>query len=147
MQLTRGKIKEYLDSNFKNSTYYKNIAGKNKFEELKTMSVKDLDFIAILSKLLSQIKEEYNLFEPNLNWVASTRQKKLIEITNSINADLSQPNKKNLANNVFLHMYEDFYWEVYDYFDDYNNKNEKVYKEEVDLIIPVIEKFFDIKNK
>jgi len=147
MQLTRGKIKEYLDSNFKNSTYYKNIAGKNKFEELKTMSVKDLDFIAILSKLLSQIKEEYNLFEPNLNWVASTRQKKLIEITNSINADLSQPNKKNLANNVFLHMYEDFYWEVYDYFDDYNNKNEKVYKEEVDLIIPVIEKFFCIKNK
>jgi len=147
MQLTRSKIKEYLDSNFKNSTYYKNIAGKNKFEELKTMSVKDLDFIAILSKLLSQIKEEYNLFEPNLNWVASTRQKKLIEITNSINADLSQPNKKNLANNVFLHMYEDFYWEVYDYFDDYNNKNEKVYKEEVDLIIPVIEKFFCIKNK
>jgi len=147
MQLTRGKIKEYLDSNFKNSTYYKNIAGKNKFEELKTMSVKDLDFIAILSKLLSQIKEEYNLFEPNLNWVASTRQKKLIEIINSINADLSQPDKKNLANNVFLHMYEDFYWEVYDYFDDYNNKNEKVYKEEVDLIIPVIEKFFCIKNK
>ena len=71
----------------------------------------------------------------------------MIEITNSINADLSQPDKKNLANNVFLHMYEDFYWEVYDYFDDYNNKNEKVYKEEVDLIIPVIEKFFDIKNK
>jgi len=147
MQLTRSKIKEYLDSNFKNSTYYKNIAGKNKFEELKTMSVKDLDFIAILSKLLSQIKEECNLFESNLNWVASTRQKKLIEIINSINADLSQPDKKNLANNVFLHMYEDFYWEVYDYFDDYNNKNEKVYKEEVDLIIPVIEKFFDIKNK
>ena len=147
MQLTRSKIKEYLDSNFKNSTYYKNIAGKNKFEELKTMSVKDLDFIAILSKLLSQIKEECNLFESNLNWVASTRQKKLIEIINSINADLSQPNKKNLANNVFLHMYEDFYWEVYDYFDDYNNKNEKVYKEEVDLIIPVIEKFFCIKNK
>jgi len=142
MQLTRSKIKEYLDSNFKNSTYYKNIAGKNKFEELKTMSVKDLDFIAILSKLLSQIKEECNLFESNLNWVASTRQKKLIEIINSINADLSQPDKKNLANNVFLHMYEDFYWEVYDYFDDYNNKNEKVYKEEVDLIIPVIEKFF-----
>lgn len=147
MQLTRSKIKEYLDSNFKNSTYYKNIAGKNKFEELKKMSVKDLDFVAILSKLLSQIKEEYNLFEPNLNWEASTRQKKLIEITNSINADLSQPDKKNLANNVFLHMYEDFYWEVYDYFDDYNNKNEKVYKEEVDLIIPVIEKFFCIKNK
>lgn len=147
MQLTRSKIKEYLDSNFRNSTYYKNIAGKNKLETLKTMSVKDLDFIAILNNLLLQIKEDYKFFESNLNWVSSNRQKKLIEITNSINSDISQPDKKNLPNNLFLHMYEDFYWEVYDYFDDYNNKNEQIYKEEIDLIIPVVENFFCIKNK
>ena len=138
MQLTRSEIKNYLDSAFKNTTYFKKVKGKNELEVLKSMNTSDLDFIDILKQFLSQLKLAYNKFMSNTDWTQSARQKAVLD---SLVYTKNEFFSGNLNNGLKLHLCDDFYWGVYDYFEDYGNKNEVIYKEEVDAVLLTIEEF------
>lgn len=144
MELTRSNIKEYLDNGFKNTNYCKKVRGTIKLEILKTMSLDDLDFIGILRNLYSQIQFEYNSLNTNDNWVPSDRQKTILETLSNISDNILNNDEIELKNKFILHLYDDFYWGIWDYFDDYNNKNEEIVKKEISLILSVLENF--LKN-
>ena len=73
------------------------------------------------------------------SWIPSDRQKFLIENLNHLLDVVVDEN-----NHYYIQDYRDFYWNVWDYFDDYNNKNEDISKEEMDQIILILDKFFDV---
>lgn len=141
MELTRSNIKEYLDNGFKNTNYCKKVRGTIELKTLKTMSFDDLDFIGILRNLYSQIQFEYNSLNTNDNWIPSDRQKAVLENLSNISNDILNNDEIKLKNNFILHLYDDFYWGIWDYFDDYNNKNEEIVKEEINLILPKLKNF------
>lgn len=123
--MERSKIREYLNTEFKSTNYCKKIRNTNKPESLKTLSIADLDFIEILKEFYSQLKLNYNTFKSDENWVPSTRQQYLLDSLSNINKDISHKDKIKLTNNYIMHLYDDFYWQIWDYFDDYNNLNEQ----------------------
>ena len=138
----REKIKKYLNNTFLASSYYKKVNASNKVEVLKTMTFVDLDFIAALKTLFEGIKNNYNIFETKDNWKPSLRQKALINVITNIKEDISHNDNIKENNVLYIELIEDFYWQIYDYFDDYGNK-EQLYKEEVDLLLPTIKDFFN----
>ena len=141
MELTRNNIKEYLDNGFRNTNYCKKVRGTIEVKTLKKMSFDDLDFIGILRNLYSQIQFEYNSLNTNDNWIPSDRQKAVLENLSNISNDILNNEEIKLKNNFILHLYDDFYWGIWDYFDDYNNKNEEIVKEEINLILPILKNF------
>lgn len=138
MEINRSNIKKLLNDGFTNSEYCKRVRHTNEFETLKTMTFADLDFLENLKTLFEQIKKEYNSFCYDKGWVPSKRQEALIEIISRISEEILNNNDKT-NNAIFLHLFDDFYWQIYDYFEDYGNKKETIVKEEIDLIFSVVE--------
>ncbi len=144
MDLTRKNIKQYLDDGFAATEYSKKIKGVSKLIALKDMAIDDLDFINILRNLFENIKNNYSSFMSNAQWKPSDRQNHLLEVIGNICDDILYDDKtKTSKPNLYLSFFEDLYWQVYDYFDDYGNKNDSLYKEEVDLVLKKLEKFFE----
>ncbi len=144
MELTRSNIKEYLDNGFTNTNYCKKVRGTNFLQTCKTISINDLDFIEVLKEFFSLLNFNYNSFKTNASWAPSGRQKSVIETLSIISNDISLNNNGDVKLRRLedlIHLYDDFYWEIWDYFDDYNNKNEEIVKEEINLILPILEKF------
>lgn len=147
MELTRSNIKEYLDNGFRNSNFYNKSKKTNFVETLKiwkTMSINDLDFIEVIKEFFLLLNLNYNSFKTNVSWAPSGRQKAMLETLSIINNDISLHNNGEVKlrhHEDLIHLYDDFYWEIWDYFDDYNNKNEEIVKEEINLILPILEKF------
>ncbi len=142
----REKIKKYLNNTFLASDYYNKVKGQNKVAVLKEMTFAELDFVDALKKLFEGIKSSYNLFESKEGFVLSPRQKNLVEVVANINNDIKSNDKAKTNNVFYIELIEDFYWQVYDYFDDYGNQDETVYKEEIDVILPQLENFLS-ENK
>ena len=144
MELTRSNIKEYLDNGFKNTNYYKQTRETDFLQTWKTMPINDLDFIEVLKDFFSLLNLNYNLFKTNVNWTPSGRQKAVIETLSLISNDIRLHNNGEVKLKHYedlIHLYDDFYWQIWDYFDDYNNKNKEIVKEEINLILPILEKF------
>ena len=137
MKLNRSEIKKFMDEELKKSNYYsKTNELKDEFNIMNSMSLKDLDYLDILKVLLKEIKNNYdNLIEGS--WVASKRQEFLI---NNLNRTLNEIE----SDNCDMQGYRDFYFNVWDYFDDYGNKNEDIAKEEMDPLILILDRFFNI---
>ena len=112
-----------------------------KLETLKTMTFSDLDFLKNLDETFLYIKENYDFFVSNTKWCPSVRQKHVLDVLEKTNNDILNNSDIKTKNNLFLQLYDDFYWGVYDYFDDYGNKNEELSKEEIDLIFSVLKTF------
>ena len=91
-----------------------------------------------------EIKNNYESLN-SINWRPSKRQEYLIENLNYLLSKISDKNSYS-ANRYYIQDYRDFYCEVWDYFDDYHNQNEEIYKEEMDQIIIILDKFFKIFN-
>lgn len=144
MELTRSKIRKYLDDEFGKTSYCKKVNGTMRFDILKTMSVADLDFIEVIDNFYLNLKESYSLFPTLPDWTKSDRQKFLVMNLNDMCDDLVSEDIKKV-NVRYLQTYVDIFWNIYDYFDDYGNKNETIYKEEVEGIFPIFEKFINIK--
>lgn len=144
MELTRSNIKEYLDNGFKNTNYYKQTRETDFLQTWKTMPINDLDFIEVLKDFFSLLNLNYNLFKTNVNWTPSGRQKAVIETLSLISNDIRLHNNGEVKLKHYedlIRLYDDFYWQIWDYFDDYNNKNKEIVKEEINLILPILEKF------
>lgn len=141
MEITRDKVKQMLDEGFRNSSYCKKVRGTNQLEALKTMTFSDLDFLKILDETFLYIKENYDSFVSNTKWGPSVRQKHVLDVLEKTNNDILNNSDIKTKNNLFLQLYDDFYWGVYDYFDDYGSKNEELSKEEIDLIFSVLKTF------
>lgn len=141
MNITREYIKEYLDSGFKKTNYFKQTRPNLNLEKLKTMTVEDLDFINCLKDVVVLIKKEYETLVSNPKWEPSNRQKAMLDSLKVIVEDLKDENLKNNNKTRYLKLYEDFYWSVWDYFEDYKNLDKSIYKEEVDKILPILEIF------
>lgn len=141
MEITRDKVKQMLDEGFRNSSYCKKVRGTNQLETLKTMTFSDLDFLKNLDETFLYIKENYDSFVSNTKWGPSVRQKHVLDVLEKTNNDILNNSDIKTKNNLFLQLYDDFYWGVYDYFDDYGNKNEELSKEEIDLIFSVLKTF------
>lgn len=142
MGLKRNEIKHFMDIKYKNTTYYMNFSGvKNEFLLMETMALEKLDFIPILRNLYFEIQSNYKSLKSN-KWAPSQRQEYLIK---QLNLLLNTISSKNIETDKhYIQNYYDFYWCVWDYFDDYNNKNDEVSKEEIDAINPILECFFNI---
>ena len=143
MEFTRSKIREYLDAGFKNTNYYKKVRGTSELTTLKSMSILDLDFIDILKEFYAQLNLNYNSFKSNAEWAPSARQQFLLETMSTTIDDISHIDDTKLKNNHDLHLYDDLFCQIEDYFDDYNNSNDQISKEEINLIIPILENFLN----
>ena len=135
--MTRSEIKDYLNNSFEKTNYAQSI---RKSKSVENITIADLDFIDILRDLYYKIIGNMNIFESNNMWTISNRQKHLIEEISNICNNISHIEKLKL---IHIHMYDDLYWQIYDYFDDYGNKNENICKEEIGLIVDFFEMLFD----
>ena len=144
MELNRSNIKKFMDDKYSNTEYYKKIKDLNEFLIMEDMKLNDLDYLYILRDLLLEIKNNYESLTSSV-WKPSKRQEYLIESLNNTLTNLI--NKNNyVANRYYIQDYRDFYFEVWDYFDDYHNQNEEIVKEEMDQIILILDKFLNFFN-
>jgi|GEM_PF-3038166 len=151
MEFVRSSIVKYLNDGMANSKYAKTIRemgdkttwASKELEALKTMTYDDFDFIDVLKELFNQIKVNYSMFVSDPKWTPSNRQECLLGILDQVINSILHEDYGEKRHNYYLYNFQEFYWESYDYFHDYGNKNETLCKEEIDLIIPYFERFFD----
>lgn len=135
MELTRSEIKKHLNDAFKKTNYYKEIRNSKNLVA-QNVNINDLDFVDILKEFYLQVKNNFNNLVSNGNWKASDRQNYLIELIDNLNNDILNINNLQLKD---INVLDDLYWQIYDYFDDYGNKNELVYVEEMNIILTKLE--------
>ena len=141
IELKRSSIKKFMDEKYKTTKYYQKTKDKKQaFFVNEEMSLKDLDFIDILKGLFLNIKANYDGLSLT-KWVPSKRQEYLLESINSMIDDMVS--NAFPSNRYYIEEHSNFYWEVWDYFDDYNNVNEEISKEEMNSIMILLEKFFN----
>lgn len=139
MKVKRSEIKEYLNSSFEKTNYAQNIRNS---KDIGNITITDLDFMKILKDLYSKIVQSYDSFVSNKDWTISDRQKYLVEVIVNINSDISSIDNLQL---IHVHIYDDLYWQIYDYFDDYGNQNDTICREEIDVILGCFELIFNKK--
>lgn len=132
MKVKRSEIKEYLNSLFEKTNYAQNIRNSKSVENI---TIADLDFMEVLKDLYSKIVQSYDGFVSNKDWAISDRQKYLVDGIANISKDIYGIENLQLRH---MQMYDDLYWQIYDYFDDYGNQNDVICREEVDMIIDLI---------
>ena len=139
MKVKRSEIKEYLNSSFEKTNYAQNIRNS---KDIGNITITDLDFMEILKDLYSKIVQSYDSFVSNKDWTISDRQKYLVEVIVNIGSDISSIDNLQL---IHIHIYDDLYWQIYDYFDDYGNQNDTICREEIDVILGCFELIFNKK--
>ena len=140
MDLTRNKIKDFLNNSFSSTQYFKKVRGTVELETLKEMTIADLDFVDTLHELLQHLSTNFDNFASNTNWQPSKRQLAVLDTLTTITEDILNNEEINLKNNLYLHLFDEYYWNVYDYIDDYNNPDNQIYQEELKLLLVLLKK-------
>ena len=147
MELTRSNIVKFLDDGYSQTQYCKKFKNVNVIKDFDNISLLDLDYIEVLEKFASLLKNAFNSLPYVKDWKPSGRQQFVTISLNQRIGDLIDGRFKD-KKNLLVRLYEDCFWDVYDYFYDYGNPDPVVNKLEVESMLAVMENFLlDNKNQ
>ena len=140
MEINRKSIYNFFNESFENTQYCKKYKNVNYIKDFENISLKDLDFIAVIKEFAGLLKSAFNSLPYVKDWKPSGRQQFVTISLNQKIGDIMSGEYIEKKSRL-VRLYEDSYWDIFDYFYDYGNPNPIVNKMEVESILAVIENF------